>query len=315
MPPCMPAARRRSRWRRVVANGAAGATPTASSPWSWPSATRSATSGTRRVGRATVGTRPSCRAPTGAATSTTTPRRWPARGAPSSRASDVTELGEQPRPRQQPDGPRLGDVDDHGLTGLARADEGDHAVGAGIAALHGAVVAVDVEDAVAIVAIGTGHDRLLVVDPVDFDHETGRRDDRFGGGNRWGGRYGRPLTLWLQPQVLEKAQPHLADRRVRRHGVPQPFERNLGDHGDRGGVEQLGQSRPHQGHAYDDAAPDVDHQLGPAGVVVGVQAGPRHVADVVGGGAYVETPLARLALVEPDGGDLGDGEDHLGHGR
>src|ERR687897_2885554 len=161
MPPCMPAARRRSRWRRVVANGAAGATPTASSPWSWPSATRSATSGTPRVGRAIVGTRPSCRAPTGAATSTTRPRRWPARGAPSSRASDVTELGEQPRPRQQPDGSRLGDVDDHGLTGLARADERDHAVGAGIAALHGAVVAVDVEDPVAVVAIGTGHGRLL----------------------------------------------------------------------------------------------------------------------------------------------------------
>src|SRR6186713_1144790 len=49
MPPCRPWALRSSRWRRVPANGSAGATPTASSPWARPSAMSSATPGTRRV--------------------------------------------------------------------------------------------------------------------------------------------------------------------------------------------------------------------------------------------------------------------------
>jgi hypothetical protein len=40
----------------------------------------------------------------------------------------------------------------------------------------------------------------------------------------------------LEAISLKEPKPHLAPRRKRRDGMPQPLERNLADHGDRGGV-------------------------------------------------------------------------------
>src|SRR4029453_13091733 len=123
-----------------VASGPAGATPTASSPWARPIATRSATAGTRRGDRTrTVGTRPSCRSPGPRATRPSA--LAPGRASP--RATDVARRWEQPRVRQHAEGPCLRDVDHHRRAGLARADERHQAVGATLGALPGAVVAVN----------------------------------------------------------------------------------------------------------------------------------------------------------------------------
>src|SRR5262245_56349439 len=171
IPPCRPAAPRRSRWRRVVANGPAGATPTASSPCARPRAARSATRGTRRGGRTrTVGTGPSCRSPWRRATPPSVTR--PA--AVSAGATHVPRGRQEACVRQHAEGPRLRDIDDDRLAGLARADEGHQAVVAAVGVLHGTVVAVDAQDALAgtggtgrarqnAVAgiVGTGHERLL----------------------------------------------------------------------------------------------------------------------------------------------------------
>ena len=113
---------------------------------------------------------------------------------------------------------------------------------------------------------------------------------------------------------LEQAEPELADRRVRRDGVPQAVERDLTHDGDRRGVNHLADRRPDQREADDHAPVLVDDHAGAARVAVGVQASARDVADVVVDGADAEAALLGFVRAEPDGGDLGVGEDHLRHG-
>src|ERR671917_252165 len=181
MPASRPAVRRSSRWRRVVAKADAGAMPTASSPCARPRATTSSDARTRRGERTAVGTAPSCRPGATAATRRTCARRHDGRVGRSARAPDVAQPGQQAGTGQQPDRPLLGHVDHHGLAGLARADERDDAVAAGVGALHDALVAVDGQ-AVAVAAgvaagrvlagwtgrtgdVGSVHARLLAVCP------------------------------------------------------------------------------------------------------------------------------------------------------
>jgi hypothetical protein len=68
---------------------------------------------------------------------------------------NLPEPGHQARLTEHAHGPRLGDVEDDGLVGLATTDERDDAVGARFGALHDAVVAADHRDLV--------HVTLLVV--------------------------------------------------------------------------------------------------------------------------------------------------------
>src|SRR5579864_7432125 len=120
MPPLSPAAFRRSIARRAASSGGAEATPTASSPAASPVA-RTASVSSRSIGP-TVGSR---------------------RAATSAGARAVLERREEADPAEQPHGPLLGDVDDHGIAGIAVTDERDDAVVTGVASLHRALVTAD----------------------------------------------------------------------------------------------------------------------------------------------------------------------------
>ena len=62
------------------------------------------------------------------------------------------------------------------------------------------------------------------------DHDVHGRDPR----------PARPAARPGDAERLEQVEPDLAARRERRHGVDEPVQRHLAHHGDRGGVEELG---------------------------------------------------------------------------
>src|SRR5829696_2634225 len=196
MPPCRPAALRRSRCRRVVANAVAGATPTASSPAARPTRSSSAAAGTRRRSKtggrargwpAAVGTRPCWRRPLPAATR--------------------AQLGHEAGVGQQPQRPHLRDVDDHRVL-TTRADVGHDAVTADVGVLHQALVTVDAEDLV----VGFAHGWLLRLGrqgPLGLDPATNVRRgyDNEGrpppmGGGRPAQRRARTATSWADWSVF-----------------------------------------------------------------------------------------------------------------
>src|SRR5687768_9472649 len=89
----------------------------------------------------------------------------------------------------------------------------------------------------------------LTTDQKVWGSNPYRRADRRGPPPRPGGgpspsQEPAQPRLWAGSVVaavgLEQAEPDLADGRVRRYGVPEPRQRDLGSDGDRGRVQQLG---------------------------------------------------------------------------
>src|SRR3712207_8338336 len=68
-----------------------------------------------------------------------------------------------------------------------------------------------------------------------------------------------PYTTLFRSVLLQQAQPHLADRGVAGHRVPQPLQRHLADDGDRRGVQQLRDALADEGGAHEDAARSEEH--------------------------------------------------------
>ena len=71
--------------------------------------------------------------------------------------------------------------------------------------------------------------------------------------------------------TFKEPQPDLADRRIRRHRMPQGLESHLADHRRRGGVEQLGDARADEGRTDERIGGAVHDELRPTGVVVAQQ--------------------------------------------
>src|SRR5829696_4378083 len=107
---------------------------------------------------------------------------------------------------------------------------------------------------------------------------------------------------------LQQAQPDLADRRERRHGVPQPLQRDLAGHGHRGRVEQLLGPGAGEGGPDHDPAALVHDQLAGPGDPVALDVGPGHPAGVGPDHLDVHAGPPGLGLGGPDGADLGVGE-------
>src|SRR5512133_2986899 len=116
-----------------------------------------------------------------------------------------------------------------------------------------------------------------------------------------------------EPVGLQQAQPDLADGRERRHGVPQPLQRDLAGHGHGGRVEQL--LGPGAGEGGPDQHPSslVHDQLAGPGDPVALDIGPGHPAGVGPDHLDVEAGPPGLGLGGPDGADLRVGEGDPGH--
>ncbi|OMP13186.1 hypothetical protein COLO4_02121, partial [Corchorus olitorius] len=113
---------------------------------------------------------------------------------------------------------------------------------------------------------------------------------------------------------LEQAEPDLADRGIRGHGVPEPLDRDFADDGDRRGVQKFRDVGADERRADEDATVEVDDRARFADVRVGLLAGARDVCQVVVEHLHVQPALLGAGGGETDGCHLGIGERHLWHG-
>jgi hypothetical protein len=97
--------------------------------------------------------------------------------------------------------------------------------------------------------------------------------------------------------------------------VPEALHRYLARDGDGGGVEQLTDPRPGEGDAGHGAVVGVDEHARPAAGSAGVLLCARETGRVVVHHLHPAPGTPRFVRAETDGGDLGGGQDGLGHGR